>query len=222
MLLNTASLTIPPTFAGKDDARYILNGVRITPTETVATDGHRLCILTHRPGFTPEEFPAVGQHEPPAPLAQPVTVTADDLRAVGEALKASLRALKKAKGRGAARFPVLQHAYLDAGAVNGHVPFYVTDGQTPRTFAPKPMEGTFPDWGRVLPSEPPHAVVRLNAAYLRDAAQAALDLCGKEAPASVTVELRGELAPVVFRAEHEGQTLTLLTMPVAPMTPKGR
>lgn len=212
MLLNKHSLTIPARFVGNDAARPAIQNVQITNTETVATDGHRLAVLTH-PNEPVNEFPDVGVNDPTIPLTVPVLVDADEAIRIGKAIPTYRSTL-----------PILAHALLDAGRANedGTVPFVVTDLGTKQTFEPKKADGQYPDWHQLMPTGAPRAVVGFNPRYLEQIGKAFADFLGVRVndrnPVGKIVELRtyGPSNAAQFSAMNKdtGQTLRIVCMPM--------
>lgn len=156
-LLNALNLGVIK-FSSKEASRFTLNGILVTPNETVATDGHRLTMVTtptvkgggvasfpELPGFTID-----GNWKP---FVMPTDVAADLLKKIP----------KKSK------IPILMHAAIGARSANGErIQVATTDLSTNTILDVRPVAGNFPDWQRVMPSGEIKGAISINARYLAD------------------------------------------------------
>jgi len=125
----------------EDPTRDILNYMRVTPTETMAVDGHLLFRVT-RPDIKADEFPCIDG-------ITPETESRDFFihRTQIDKLK---KAIPKSK-----HLPIIENI-LVGHSENGTVPLAVTDLESPQIFQMKQPEAeTFPDIDRVTPMERP-------------------------------------------------------------------
>lgn len=189
-------------FCSKDESRFSLSAIRVTPEATIATDGHRLMWLS-LDGFTSESFPVVPNAAPAKDSFAPFLVSSD--------LAAKLSKATPSKEK----IPVLNHAAV--GIDGDRRTIAVTDLDTPQVFdATKQPEGSFPDTDRVMPKWDA-ATTRfcVNAEYLAQIAAfaAALDSKGT---VSIVVSLYGDdnLKALRFDAEKDGQGMTAVLMPL--------
>lgn len=208
MLLNKHSFDIPARFAGTKDARYMLNGVMVTPDHTVGTDVHMLCKLAHQSEHKADDFPACGQSTGEPEEIRPFVVDAEAWAKVAKQIP---------KPRRHNSMPILSHALLDTIAANknGSVPLYVTDLENPQTISLKKMDGTYPDYERVIPKGEPEYTICVNPAYLEKIGKAYKDLGAR----TVDIALHGRLRPVVFKRSDklntDEQDMTVVLIPVS-------
>ena len=144
-MLNKHNLSIHQ-FVSKDSGRYTLQGILVTPKETVATNGHVMAIVT-TPGTKEENFPTIPGVELSAkfePFILPVA-----------AAKTIERAIPKNQ-----TLPILEHVVIDGkatdalpedGGVNNSAVLAVNDLENPQVFHPRKLEGKFPDWQAQVP-----------------------------------------------------------------------
>ena len=141
-------------FASPDETRQALNGLYITESEVVATDGHRLMLVEH--GEMPEEldaFPTMPESEPP-PI--PGTLSAASIES----------ALKASKIKKRVQYPCHDWVWVSKDFIS------VLDANFKViNFPAEWVDGKFPDYKQVIPkdSERPFHI-GLNARYLADGA----------------------------------------------------
>lgn len=156
-MLNKHNLSLA-SLASKETSRFTLNGILVTPTETVETDGHQLCTVSMQktdteavPSPTGVDFAAVADWKP-------------FILPAGEALDIAKALPKKST------IPILQNAFIGSKTdVNGTAQIAVTNLDQFRVFNPRKLEGNFPDWKRVIPKpeeNPPALCVSIDAALL--------------------------------------------------------
>lgn len=207
MLIHKNDIQTIAHFAANNDVRTTLNGIQVETDGTlVATDGHVLGILKPRQGKE-EEFPALKglpNLETTEPL-KPCVLSKSALLSVAKQLKAPKQ------------FPILNFAQIDTVEANknGHVPMRITDLENQNVASVVKIEGTFPDYKRVVPDEDSLGYrICFDAAILMQALQAAVQHCGKDR-AIVEFEFPtnglGGTSAVV--ANSECQTLQMVIMP---------
>lgn len=139
-MLTRANLDIAK-LAAKEDSRYMLRGIRVTPEHTEVTDGHCLMRVA-TPKMSVKDFPVIEGASAGTDQFEPFQIFSEDALAVSKAIPRK------------ATFPVLQHAAVGkASDANGHAELQVTDLQCPRVFQARKMEGPWPDTDRVIPEK---------------------------------------------------------------------
>lgn len=186
MLLSKTTIKILSYFWGENDARYILNGLHCTPKEVVATDGHRLGIITHRPADETEAF-------------APFTLDSADAERVEKTLQ------KPHKGQ-------VSEAMIEAGNRKGaEVP--VTIGDV--TMSAVILEGQYPRYEQVLPKHEPGFRTYVNPRYLKEMGEAFARFTQGRSLPQVCIECFDGMEALRFRAKdpHTGQEFIALLMP---------
>jgi DNA polymerase III sliding clamp (beta) subunit (PCNA family) len=215
-LLNKLNFLVAP-FASKEDSRYTLKAVHVTPEYTEATDGHRLVRIT-TPKDSASEFPRVPGFTPngsPKSFLLPV-----------DAAKTIQKAVPKT------HIPVVNHAAITGtGDENKPVAIAVTDLDNPQVFQPRPVTGQYPNTDIVIPKDDAAAVFQftVRADYLAELCKAIQDFAGdgKYRPGIATLTFYGPSKAVRLDARNENtdQNLIAILMPYAgksssPLTPK--
>jgi len=169
MLIPKKSLLVIKA-ASTDQTRFILNGVHITPDGSgIATDGHILFKHTPDELSDPKDYPAIeGVNLTDETPLQPFTLSSDSIQAL-------LKAIPKKS-----HLPILSNIALDTKATNNNssAVMAVTDLETSQVFKPKKIEGDYPDYEKVIPSETPKVVIGFIVETLTKALQTmkALDI----------------------------------------------
>lgn len=152
-MLNKHNLSIA-NLASKEESRFTLNAIYVTPEYTVETDGHQLVMVT-----TPKEPERVEGEASPLPAIP--NFTHDP--AFKPFLLPSKDALEIVKSIPKKPFlDLLEHVFVGTRythktidgpdtKVTEHASLAVTDLESPRTFSPVIPAGTFPDYTRVVP-----------------------------------------------------------------------
>jgi len=213
MLLNKKSLDCISTFAGKDDARYMLNGVHIEASgNLIATDGHILGILTPGDSLDEKDFPAIGQSAGDVPALRPCTLAIDGIKALAKAIPTK------------SCLPIVKHALLDHTATNanGKAVFHVTDLDNPQVVNVAKLDGTFPNYVAVMPKDPPVYRIVFDAELLKRVATAALTLGKDQKMTAIELEFTasGLSAMKATSTNPDGQTLTAVVMPCRGTRPR--
>lgn len=172
----------------KPDIRYYLNGIKVEigPEEArlVATDGHKLGVLRLDQAGTVEGWPAnLGG-------AVEVIVPA-----------AIVKGIKSAGGRRASHLGVTLELELDAP---GGMRCALRDHQAGTCVAFAPVDGTFPDYRRVMPREAASGIAaQFNPALLADFEACGVELAGKARALQTIVAHNGpeKVAFVTFACE---------------------
>jgi hypothetical protein len=123
--------------ACKDESRFTLAGVYVTPTCTVETDGHQLVKVTN-PQIDMGHVPLMAGMDVMAnnfkPFILPSSVAAD-----------AMKQIPKSKSLD----PILSNVFL--GQKGTSVQVGTTDLLNPRVITAQPVAGNFPDYERVIP-----------------------------------------------------------------------
>lgn len=123
--------------ASKEESRYMLHAIQVTPKETVATDGNVLGRVT-TPNFEADSFPMTDSFVAKKefdPFLLPVETAKQIAKALPLPDKPSI--------------PILGNAAINSKTENGKVQVGVTDLEHWQTFDVPPMSGTFPDYRKV-------------------------------------------------------------------------
>jgi hypothetical protein len=201
MLLNKHNLNIAK-LASKEASRFTLSGIRITPTETVVTDGHCLMKVS-TVAISSEEFPVCqGSGVTPQDDFKPFNLDA------AQALKASAQLPKKST------IPVLGCA---AVAVNGNPDrpaLLTTDLEQFSTF--KAMEsGNYPDYERVIPkAENAPFAIGLDAKLIKAMMEQFIAFIDSKGSAGITLRFTDERTAVLMEAKSGEQTMLGVLMPM--------
>lgn len=186
-------------FCSKDESRYALSAINVTPEATIATDGHRLAWVSGD-GFKSESFPVVPNAAPATNEFKPFMVSAELAAKIAKATPTK------------EHIPVLNHSAIGIDGENRTIA--VTDLESPQVFnATKQPDGQFPNTDAVIPRwEKATARFCVNAEYLADIAAFAAQFDRKR-PVSIVVSLYEEQKAIRFDAEHDGQGYTAVLMP---------
>jgi len=137
MLLNKYNFELAK-LASKDSSRYSLNGIHVTPNETMETDGHQLVRIT-AVDLAVSQFPAVDGIEA-VDTWEPFSLTTQHALEIAKAIP----------GGRQTNFPVLKNAVIGR-TENGTACVGVTDLDSPKVFRPRKLEGQFPKVDQVTP-----------------------------------------------------------------------
>ena len=197
-------------FLSKDGTRPILGAVHITPTKVIATDSYKLAVITYDTGTNPENFPKIGDRTVTAELS-PVNINGKQfLKALADI--PAVRRKKSRTGRLTGILPILGYAAV-VGSDESSVHIATTDLDQSTVRMVKRVEGTFPDYTKLLPDsdDEPAATIAFNVGFLAEVAKAFKDF-GADL---VEVELRGAMKPGYFKATNKlDQTMEVILMPV--------
>lgn len=148
-------------FAGKE-GRYNTDCIRITPEETVATNGVSLVKVT-LPKESPDKFPPVDGVKPSVKF-KPFCISAAAAARIGNAIP-------NEKSIPALNFAALDGKRTDAGE---NAVFAVSDLETPQVFSPKKSTGEYPKYQTIVPDKKKADFsIVLDAAQLAKLANAA-------------------------------------------------
>lgn len=203
-MLNKHNLNLA-NLACKEASRFTLDGILVTPSCTVVTDGHKL-VKMDLP-IMPEEgqLPLVGGLAPLRTWKPFVLERADAL----ELAKAIPSATGRQKRSGHIH-PILENAFLLERGETRVVFGVTTGGEDHRTFDFAILNGNFPDYERVIPREFPFTI-NLNLDYLKEIAT----VVGKsmyERGRCTSLDIRDNASAVAFRmtTEFKQQVIAVL------------
>ena len=159
--INAEYLHLAHLFTTTDDTRYYLKGVQVEPHPTddgiliIATDGHKAAVFYDQEGYVSENM-----------------LIAFD--------KPFLASLKQERNENFIRRVTVRHDRLVTMSTD-------TDGELfeEKHIKPGPMliDGTFPDWRRIMPDiTTPGPVPAFNAAYIKIFQQVSSALTGAKSP----------------------------------------
>ena len=204
MLLKRAAFEVH-SHAANGDHRFGINGIRVeSDGSTVATDGHRL--IQYIPPETPsgDEFPKTEGCDPSGgmvPGVAPFTIPNDSAKEI-------IKAAPKRQ-----TLPILEYIALDGKQTNanGSACFAVNDLESVRVFHPQKIEGTFPNYQKVIPeADKAAATVHLDAAFLESLCSTLKKMAGPgkrvgKNAIDVKVSFYGDGKPVRFDADLKSQ-----------------
>jgi len=202
--------------AAKDKTRYALNGFllerRVNGPRAVATDGRRLiCVRWSEEPI--EEWPM----EPGGGAAALVREQVDGWkRLIPLDAAKELDALAPKNGRHAILRNVMAEETEVRPAEGDYVRFAGTDLEKWRTTKVRELEGTYPDYDAVIPTDPPKAEIVVNAGYLVDACNALAALRGdKDTPVRIQFREKGEPVVLLHGTAHaDAAEGTVVLMPI--------
>jgi len=205
-MLNKHNLDVAK-FASKEESRYTMNAILVTPHETVATDGHRL-VRVSLPKR--EDFPSRNGFEALetwTPFLLPVKTAQNVAKAIPQ--RQTIPALEMV-GIGKPQ-----------GEDETTCELVVTDLEEWRTFAVRKLTGTFPKWSQVIPQGEFAFEITVDASYLAEMAAAASKFT--DAPtSSLTIRFRADHCDKAIRMDarrSDGQTWVGVLMPVRDAVP---
>lgn len=204
-MLNKHNLSIR-RFAPKEESRWTLQGIQITPQYTVVTNGHYLVKVT-TPKVKVEDYPLNARETlegfKPSVDFKPFILPTD-------AAKEIEKAIPKHK-----LIPILNHAAIDGPRTdgNGSATITTTDLENTRVFTPHKIEGQFPNWEMVVPKDEPKVTFAVDASYLAKIADAAAKF-SSHSNKRVKITIYGENTAIRFDVENHEQEMMALLMPV--------
>jgi DNA polymerase III sliding clamp (beta) subunit (PCNA family) len=202
-MLNRNNLRIAKLTA-KDGTKYAINGVLVTPTETVATDGHILVAVATDPQ-TAEEIPSAIRSEADfAPFICPRDTAIEAEKTIPKNHPV----------------PLLKHAFVRRTEDGAEL--VATDMETDRTIRVQTIAGTYPNWRQCFPSTEPAATFTVDAVLLLNLLREIVPMVKARGSAPVTVRVydhdsdannAGRAVRIDARTV-EGQNVTALIMPL--------
>ena len=199
-MLNKHNLNIAK-LAAKDESRYMVTGVRVSPEHTICTDGHQLTRVT-TPKMGVDDFPAAEGFTAAAKW-EPFILDAKAALAIAKAIPKSTT------------IPVLEHAAVgEATNDNGHAQIMVNDLESPQVFTPRKMDGQFPDYERVIPDKAKAAfTIGLNPLLLLSVLQAMKGFVNVKAP-RMTLRFYDTDSAIRLDVSNDEQEWTSVLMPM--------
>jgi hypothetical protein len=155
-MLNKHNLAIA-SLASKEESRFTLNAILVTPECTIETDGHQLVMVTTPKDVPVDSFPQV-PGIPPATLDfKPFLLPAAEAQKIAKSLP------KKTT------IPALLHAGISTPADDSEDNLiFVTDPEAAQSFRIRKVKGNFPDHNRVMPKpDDSRFQIALDARLLR-------------------------------------------------------
>jgi hypothetical protein len=201
MLLNAQNLTVGE-LASKDKGRLNIHGVYVCPLVTVATDGHCLGAVT-TPDVNPDDYPTVdcGGIGTPTDYPPPAVIPS-------HAVTAALRNIPK---KAAKRIPVLANVVVVGD--NGSRRLVTTDLDATYPVDVRTVDGAdFPDWQRVIPTEPPTLTIGFNADLMARVCATAAKMGAKGMRFSFTDDTHA--VTITADLPETGQSALFLVMPM--------
>ncbi len=153
-MLSRTNLAIASLASG-EASRFTLNGILVTPTETVVTNGHTMTICP-TPDVDVDSYPELHNFKATkefTPFIMPQKVALDLLKQIPKN----------------STHPVLMNVAIGTGATTDHVQVATTDLQTQNVQQISPLTGNYPDYKRVIPKdEDLQFSITLSGEYIRD------------------------------------------------------
>lgn len=175
------------TVATADDSRYALAGIHVDPDGTaIATDGHMM-LYTRKPATIPaDDYPST-----PSTSTAPIDAGGS---VAGQTIP--IDALTQAAKHVRTRQPMTAYDHVAVTPNDTGIRVVAIDksGAVSDQHV-DPLEGSFPQWDRVLPKGARTMRVRFSARILADLAKAAKAVGGK-----------GDASAVLFEFTEEGNT----------------
>ena len=150
-------------FASKDETRPAIAGLRFEENRVIATDGHRLMIVTNTPSNdTKESFP------PSADFAEPLT--GEDFVPFTVARKTVEKVAKNIPAKMGAN-DCLEVIKISPSKNTNKIACQTFDFEETTTVETKPVDGKFPNYRQVLPDYSGYQKIGINGAYLAEMAK---------------------------------------------------
>lgn len=206
-MLNKHNLNVAQ-FASKEESRYSLQGILVTPEATVATNGDYL-VWVSKDSVSSGNFPVVPGFGQAEDKFEPFLLDA----------KTALQVAKVTPTK--ANNPALNHVgvreqKLEDGENRSARVLAVTDLERPQVFPVKPMAGKFPLYENVVPKwEDATFRIALDANYLTMLAKAFagfVERSGTSKP--IVLSFYSGDKPVRMDGTNNGQGMTAMLMPV--------
>jgi hypothetical protein len=188
-------------FVSRDETRPMLTAVHITEKVAVATDSYKLAICElPKDDMQPMDFPVVAEQKPVA------EVEGGSMNVEGRGFFAALGAI--VKGRRAS-LPILDRLAC-TGATDTRVLLATTDLYHGQVHEVERVQGTFPDYRKLMPTDDPLGIMHFDPQLLEQVAKGFREFgC-----ATIQAEFRGALKPAVFKGESDGRKMVAALMPV--------
>ena len=192
MIVNNHNLDITQ-FCG-DDTRPEISGVYFNGDKTVATDSFRLIEVQTLPDTLAEDMPD-GMASTPMDQIIPA-----------DAVKKALRNIPKNP-----TIICLENVAVSSDNNKNTATLTTSDLETQDQVKSRVIDGTYPDWKRIMPKNKPKQTVTVNAKYLKEMA----DYFTKHGVNKRVAIAVNEQGPIVFTSKTEqDQVITGLLMPI--------
>jgi hypothetical protein len=201
MLYNKNNFAVSKVASKEESRPYNINCVRFEKGKTIATDGHRLVIMTTPEDMSVDDFPVI-----PNSKGQMITDLNGGVSLPVESIK-EFKFNKPNKG-----MPILNCTVLTRNGNDKFITINHTDLETTRQSECRVIESNFVDYNQVLPKTAPIAVIGLNAGYLKDICEIAQGLQGKDA--AIKLSVYDKFHPQLIECDGAGQIMTAVIMPL--------
>lgn len=190
--------------ATKDESRYSLSSIHITPEVVEVTDSYLLLRVEHA-AVDPETLPAI----------EGVTLgTFEEFCLPAVDALAIAKAIPKVRHHGPEVFALAQIGTESNS--NGTAVFGVTDGSSTQVLRPKKADGRFPDVSQVIPrvEDRPH-VITFNPRLMAKLCLQISDLLGDQTLQSVTLRISDHESAIRLDAKNDaGEAIVAVLMPM--------
>jgi|SRR5579883_2102777 len=191
-------------FAPKENGRYTVTGVYVTPCETVATNGHYL-VWVGADSVQPERFPVIPDFDGPRADFRPFIMATEKAKMVAQVTK-----------RGP-RHPSPDGVAISEREANGETEPVVAcldSRYQSRTETNVRVRGQFPNYEAVMPKwNEAKFRVAVNASYLAKLAKAFERFADPETK-MVVLSFYGADKAIRMDASRDGQGMTAVLMPL--------
>lgn len=178
--------------------------VLVTPDAMAATDSYMLAEIKRRSVPSTDNFPIIEGQKPPVPLTDPLLIPADFITSLGKSIPKDTT------------LPILANAAF-LGIENGSTAVFLTttleNAQTHRT---RLIDGKYPAYQALIPTDSPAVTITLDAFKLKACADL-LSKFYKNAGGSlptVKIEVRSPNDALVLRAGTSDHDAMLILMPI--------
>lgn len=189
-------------YASRETSEYSLHAILVQPDATVATDGHTL-IWMSVPEFEPGNFPSIDGFGEATNKYHTFMLNGDTAKRIADSLPRP----------GTQTIPITETAAVSEDGDKRAIA--VTDLENPQIFPVGKVEGTFPNYGPVIP-DPKKIKLRIaiNPKYLQRIAETAIRLQRNSVP-MVIISFQDEQSALRFDAvSSQEQSMTALIMPM--------
>jgi len=191
----TKDILTAAKFASTDESRPVLTAVKVTDKGYAATDSYKLVMIKHK-GADIKEFPVIPNAQEVKELPEPLLIPAAAL-------------LKKLKFPTSKTLPILGEGLL-CNAEKGSVAIATTDLETATTLQFRTIDGTFPEYQKIMPTGEPVVTIMLDAKLVTECMAAFLDGETNQ----VRLDLYGETEPMIMTGKSENNDhIKALLMP---------
>lgn len=208
-VLTKRNLAIASLASKKEKSRFTPNGLYVTPEATVETDGSQLCMVS-TVSVDAEEVPVI----PEFTLATewnsfllPATSASEIAKAIPHK----------------SRIPILRNAFIGVESENGHAQLATTDLDHPHVFTPAKLEGTFPNYARIIPDpQNQKFCISFDANVLEPVLKQIRDFCQGAPKAICRLYFTDRNSPVRIDADYDNQHFIAVVMPCRDSFPEAK